>query len=496
MSSSDDYARRLALGTAINGTGAVVGVLLDLAVVGVLFRRLGSDAYGVVVLAQSLALWPYILESGIGYATVRMVSRRAVEPRLRPLLSTVALAYAALAAVSVAVGVAIGITLLGPVFDVPKAVLDDAKVAFCIISVAAGLRMLETFAKRVLVGDARLASVRMVEITRDVATFAFVILLVGDGGLVAAAWALLLGDVAATVVCVVFAVRYHPIGWLVVPDRDARHQVWSESRTVLAVGSVGLAWSRIDPFIVGIALGTPGAAVYGVVAKAYGTLQSLAELVVTGLMPATARVGVHMDERAMGRLFRRVLGICAAAVWPAAAVAIVFRDPIITRWLHVEPSGIGAAWWLAMLLAVIAVPATTASVVTAGANRLSEVLRLQIVLATINVAIGITLVNTIEVAAVFLGTIVATILITPRQLAITADVTQTPVRALIGDLERVGVLVAGAIVAFVAVRAAGVSDAIALVLVASVMVGYATLLVAWVIPRDELRRLLGRVSRA
>ena len=496
MGPTDDYARRLALGTVINGTGAVLGVLLDLAAVGVLFRRLGPDAYGVVVLAQSLALWPYILESGIGYATVRMVSRRAVEPRLGPLISTAALAYAALAVLSVALGFLIGLTLLEPVFDVPKAVLDDATVAFCIISVAAGLRMLETFAKRVLVGDARLASVRIVEITRDVATFGFIVLLVGDGALIAAAWALLLGDVAATAVCIVFAARAHPAGLLVVPDRDARRQVWSESRTVLAVSGVGLAWSRIDPFIVGIALGTPGAAVYGVVSKAYGTLQALAELLVTGLMPASARVGVHIEDKAMGRLFRRVLGVCAAAVWPAAAVAIVFREPIITRWLHVEPSGIGAAWWLAMLLAVVAVPATTASVVVAGANRLGEVLRLQIVLATLNVAIGIALVSTIEVAAVYLGSIVATVLITPRQLAITSHVTQTPVRDLVGDLQRVAALVAGATTAFVAIRASGVGDAVALALVAAVMVGYAALLAAWVIPRDEIRRLLGRLSRA
>jgi len=290
--------------------------------------------------------------------------------------------------------------------------------------------------------------------------------------------------------------RYRPRRFLTTPQATVRRQLWADSSKVMAVSGVGVAWSRVDPFIVGVALGPVGAATYGVAAKGYTTLQSITELAVTGLMPATARVGTHMNADAMGRLFRRAVAVSAAAVWLAAAFAIVFRTSIITRWLHDEPSGISGAWVAALALAAVSVPATAASVVIAGANRLFEVLRLQIVLAALNLAIGIALVNVIGVSAVFVGSIVAMVLMTPRELALTAEVTATSRRALLGDLDRVVLLAAGAGLAFVAIRVTGVPDAVALVLAAAVVVGYGVLLATWVIPRDELRRLLGRVSRA
>lgn len=489
--------RGLARGTAVNAAGALVGKVLELTAFAVALKRVGAGSFGVVVLAQSVSQWPFLLESGVGQTVVRILAAERREAGDDELLGTAVSIYLGLAMAGLAAGLAFSHLLLVPILDPPAVTRSEAILAFDIFVLAGAVRLATGFVPRALLGGTRLAALRLVALVRSVATLGMVLLIVGRGpGQVAGvAVAYLIGEVVAAVVGVAL-VRPGRIGLRLLRfSQPAASEHWRRSRPVLAANGMGLAASRIDPIIVAVALGAVATTTYGVVLRAYELLQSAMELVFLGLMPATARASAAGDPARVARLFRQSTTCAALLTWPAAAALALLGPEVLRAVVGHDPPGGAAALAAAMVLIVVVTVPTGAFYVLTGTGRVGDVVRVQALALPLNVAVSVSLVRPFGVAVVFVGSAMAEIVTMPRYVRVLRELSQASPRELLGGLARPAVLAAAFALALAGIQLAALTDVITLVAGAACAAVYAVAALMWVV-RVEFVGFTRRLPRS
>lgn len=441
----DNLGRRLARGTLLNALGGVATKAIELVTVAIALGRVGDVAFGVFVLAQSVTQWPYMLESGVGQGVVRAIAGDHADGGAREVLSAAFILYVLLAGLSLVLGLVFSHVLLSSVAHLHMALQNQAVRAFDLLAISSAVRMTTSFASRAFVGKGMLASVRLTELGRTGVMLVATLTLVAGGskGLVELATASVAGDLAAA------AIAFGILGWRVhlrffprelTQEAFAAH--WEQSRPVLATNLLSLAWRRADPLIVSLAAGAAATATYGVAIRIYELLQGAIELLSLGLMPLGAKVGRSVEQSRVQRLQGYVMFAIGLVVWPVAIVIGVYGAPIVRRVVGAPLPGLGAALAVAMTLVVIMTPSAVVYYVITGAGRIGDVLRVQAWAAVINFGVGITLVKGLGVAAVFVGSLVATVLVSGRYLSVTAEVLGADRLKLLRPLARLPVLAA------------------------------------------------------
>jgi O-antigen/teichoic acid export membrane protein len=314
----------------------------------------------------------------------------------------------------------------------------------------------------------------------------------GAGSLGSVAASLLLGDIAAALIGLVVLRPRRSLGLSVRrPSRAAFSDLWRSSRPLLAASGLSLGWTKTDAVIVGVGLGPGALTTYGVVVRVYELLRSGLEVIFVGLVPSTARYLDGGDRVGIARLHSRAVAYGALLIWPFAVTVTVFTPDLLRLWLHGGHfPGIHRAMAIAMALIVITTPAMSANFVLAGVDRIAPAVRAMLWVAPINLAVSIALLRSLDVSAVFVGTLVGTMLLVPRYLAIVAGAIDVDRSDLVGDLRRPVTLLAALTAALVAIRLAGLSDVTTAAGVAVLGLGYAAGALRWVVPPQDLRRLL------
>jgi O-antigen/teichoic acid export membrane protein len=487
----DDLAGRLVSGTAANVVGAVVGKVLDLVLLGLAVHRVGATAFGLVVIAQGLGMWPSLLEKGVGQTLVRLVAGDRTTEVFRSALTAGVLFYLVLGIMTVVVGVVFSHTALLRVFDTPKGLHHEAVLAADLIFVSAAIRLATSFAARVLVGRTSFVRLRAVELLRALAALLLGLVLVGGHptGIVGLAAALLIADVLAGALSVWY-VRHDLADFEL---RSVRRAVveehWRAARPVLAASGIGLAWSRVDPVIVGVGLGPTAATTYGIATAAYDMLQGFVEILYLGLLPTTTSLLAEGDGRRVGRLLARANVYVTMLVWPIAATLAVFSPEAVRIWFHADIAGVRPAMALAMALVVTSTVPTCLVTVIVGAGRVGSILRAQATAAVLNLAISIGLLAAFGVGAVFLGSVVGGALVAIRSSRVVREVIGgRAVDAWRGTVRPAALLLA-LLAAYAGVRVIGLEGvALASALAGALAVYLATALV-WLVPRGDVRHL-------
>jgi O-antigen/teichoic acid export membrane protein len=241
---------------------------------------------------------------------------------------------------------------------------------------------------------------------------------------------------------------------------------------------------------VAIALGPSGTAVYGVVYRVFDALRSGVELLCLGVMPATARLlGQGRHDRA-SVLFERSILYVSFTVWPLSALIAVFPDEALGAWLRAPfAAGVSPLRVAALLVIVISIPAVALYVV-AGAGRVGDVLGAQVAAAPVNLFVSVALVRPFGVSGVFVGTFVATLVITRRYLAVVAETVGTPVKRLVRTLLWPAALNL-ALVAFIVVGRLVLARPYEVILAGIACLAYGAVAISRM-PTDDLLRLLRR----
>lgn len=480
------------VGTATNAVGAAFGKGLDLVLLAVALRRIGAVAFGLVVVAQGLALWPTLLEKGVGQTMVRLVAGDRESESYRGALTAGVLFYALLGLLTAALGLTFARFAFVRVFDAPAALHRQTMLAVELLFLASAVRMGTGFVARVLVGRTSFARLRAVELARGATALACGLVLIGHrpAGLVGFAASLLAADLVAAALGVYFVraerSAFHP--------RSVRREVlithWREARPVLAASGIGLAWSRLDPVIIGVGLGAAAAATYGVAMAGFDMLQGLIEILYLGLLPTTASLLATGDGPRVGRLLAKANRYVTVIVWPVAATLAIFAPEIVRVWFRSEPPDVWPATALAMALIVTTTVPTCFIFVIVGAGRVGDVLRVQVWAAVVNLAISVGLLRPIGIGAVFLGSVVGGVLVAVRSSRVVADI----IGGRRGDgwhgTAGPAALVVALVAAFGMLRLTGLGG----VALGAAMVGllglYALNAVLWLVPRKDIRHLM------
>ena len=488
------HARRLVLGTAFNASGAAVGQIAEVVTVAVLLRELGAQAYGLIVLAQALAQWPNVLESGVGYAVIRLVARRGETDRTPERLFGAASAYLGLGLLTLVAGIAASHTLLVTLVDMSRALAADAPRAFDLMVVGAAVRVVAGFGRRTLAGADRWAALRASELVRDGTALlgALVFVGLGSGGVLCAAGVLLVAELlAGSVIALLLLGATAPD---IVATRDAAvfRSLWGDVRPVLGVTLVAMLWSRIDAVVVAVGLGASEVAVYGVVQKAFGLFQGSLETIFIGLMPAAAVAGGRLKEKYVQAITGRALRYAATLVWPVAVTGAVFGPRIVRVWIHRDFGPYRAAWYVAMALVIVMTPNVLASVIVTGANRLHQIFRPLVATTVLNVVVGVTLVGPLGVEAVFLGSLLGAVLLAIPYLRSVAEIVGGSVGGILRQAAVPVILVAvlGAVLA--AINAMAEDHLLVGAGVALAFLAYGAATLCWVVPVSDLRRIFAR----
>ncbi|MDQ6880381.1 MAG: oligosaccharide flippase family protein [Candidatus Dormibacteraeota bacterium] len=320
----------------INVGGRGLLTLLALVVTPVLVRRLGTDGYGIYVIAFSLGGLLSILDLGLTPAVVRLLSRAwhlQDKPRMEQIIGTAITTY-------LAVGVVFGgiVAMLVPwlttsVLHIAPNLRSAAQVALWLSTAGFLLNLMYAVFNAVPVALERfdLTVLRAVAVSLLTSAAVIVYALTG-GGLVGVMVINVVGNAVAVALFIAVS-RFLLPGLHMRPqfNRDIFLAIARFSGFKFAGSLGGLLTYRFDQIAIGAFLGVRAAGVYVVPATAATRVVALLTDMVLPLFPRISKVTA--DPAAIRSLLLRTTRMMALLAAPAFTVLFVFADPIIRAWI-------------------------------------------------------------------------------------------------------------------------------------------------------------------
>lgn len=392
-----------------------VTILIQLALVPFMVRRLGDDGYGLWTLSFSVLGFLSLADFGLTTGVVRFVAECKGSgdlDRRNRMLSTVSVVYGVLALACVVVLAAFTPFYAGA-FDIPEGSRREAELVLWILasrSIAVSL----PFAvwRSAVFGDRHIFLFNVLEAAGVVlwAAGAFAVLLLG-GGIVAVSIANVTALAVQFGAFFVAAYRLVPglkVSWRLA-DRGLLREAASVGLSQLVVGISSLVLLRTAPIIVKLRLTLSDVALYGVVLK-------VAENVLLGLkqgIHVLAPLAAELSGRGDRVAIRRVVVTGARLTFAPAAVIAAVGWALGQQALHWWIGPDYARGWvvLGILLTSMALvmPQTVASTVftMTGLHRLTSYAALAGV--ALNLGSSLLFAHIFDLEGVALGTLAATL---------------------------------------------------------------------------------------
>ncbi len=401
--------RRSVLTNYLNtATTAVVALVMT----PVLVHGLGTEAYGIWVLAGSLALYLELLEFGFGLATVKFVAHHSSLNDRPGLVRVVATSFWILAVPGViALVLGAGIALaFSHIFTVPADLETAAAVVVLVIAFDLALSIPSDTFGGTLLGLQRFdlvnGTLMVVLVAQAVSWF---LVLEAGGGLVELAVVTvalsLLGQLA----------RYLLARRLVPGISVARRYFDRELVRPLAGLSAWLAISqtsllviqRLDVVIVGVVLGVRAAAVYAVGQKLAFAVERFVMPTVKMFFPWSSELAAREDEPGLRSSLLTGTRLSLAVGAPLCLALILFAEPVIHAWVG---SGFEEAGRVVVFLAAATVAAAlgrTGLLMLQGVGRARPTALIAFGEAVANVTLAIVLAHLMGVDGVALAALIA-----------------------------------------------------------------------------------------
>jgi O-antigen/teichoic acid export membrane protein len=340
----------------INVGGRGLLTLLALAVTPVLVRRLGTDVYGIYVIAFSLGGLLAILDLGLTPAVVRILSRAWHEkdkPRMERIIGTALTTYVVLGVVFGGVVALLVPWLTTSVLHISPNLRAAAEAALWLSTGGFLLNLMYAVFNAVPVALERFDLTVLRTVAVSLLTSAAVIIYVlAGGGLVGVMVINVVGNAVAVALFIA-------VSRLLLPGLSMRPRFDRESFFAIArfsgfkfAGSIGgLLTYRFDQIAIGAFLGVRAAGVYVVPATAATRILALLTDMVLPLFPRISKLAA--DPALVRSLLLRSVRMMALLAAPTFAVLFVFADAIIRNWIGGEQGrtlaieGEGTLRWLA-----------------------------------------------------------------------------------------------------------------------------------------------------
>jgi O-antigen/teichoic acid export membrane protein len=360
----------LARNMAFNVGGRALLTLLALAVTPVLVRRLGTDVYGVYVLAFTFGGVLSVLDLGLTPAVVMLFSRawNAKDTvRMDRIIGTALTTYLVVGLVMGGIVAAAVPWLTTAVLHVSPRLLPAAQAALWLSTAGFLLSLMFSVFNAVPISLERFDLVVLRTVGVSLLTTATVIVYVLAGGGLVGVMAINVAGNALALILFIAVTRFLVPRLSLRPrfDREIALAIGRFSGIKFA-GSIGaLLTYRFDQVAIGAFLGILATGVYVVPATAATRVFALLADIVLPLFP---RISKRFDNPAAVRsLFLRSMRLMALAAGPTFVLIFVFADWVIRAWIGGEAGrtlaseGAATFRWLAaayLIQSLAIVPAT------------------------------------------------------------------------------------------------------------------------------------------
>jgi O-antigen/teichoic acid export membrane protein len=403
--------------TAVNAAGSLVGVLVTLLLTPLLIRRLGSDAYGVWVLATTLTFGVgYLSFADLGFeqAAVRYIAQaRAAgdSDQVSRILSSTFTLFSGVALVLTPPLVA----LAGPlahVFAVPVGLKHAATLAFAFVLAQFLFELPARAFAALLEGGQRYGVWQLTRLVQAVVTSGLMAATVLMGHGIAALGRVTLLASAITFVVSVIAAR------CAVPEARLSWRFVSiaELRALSRFGGqlfvfrlLSSLYRQLDKTVIGLMLTTTAVTTYEIGNKIYASAALVQSLATSALVPAVA-FSREKIELLRDMLIRGTSYTLAIALPPTTA-AFIFAAPLIRTWIGAghEAATAPARWLLVALVPGFTVAVGQTMLIALG--RIGPMVWMVIGWTAVNAALSLVLVGPWGVDGVIIATLIATVML-------------------------------------------------------------------------------------
>ena len=426
-------ARLLASGALLQQVAQASGLLVLLAIVTILARRLSVAELGAYGLVASLAGYLLVLRNSVAASAVRAMAG-AVEPGERARM------FSAAAALYAVVGLATGLLIAAAALAIAAFILEgelarDARIGglglglLTAVGIAATINLDALRAEREFIRAARteIAAVLLYLAMMLVLIFAGV----GLGALMAASGAIPLfsGTLAALV-----ARRAAPELRLI-RSGVTRPRVMAIVPTagwLLVVELSNLAMYASGRLILGGYRSPAAVGLYEGPVRAHNLLYALGSALAVPVVPTASRYVATGDDRRLRELVVRGTRYTLALFVPVCVTLIVLAAPILDVWLGDRYSDGGAAlailvsYWL-LYGGLVVTPGFLV-----GAGRAREVARIMVVAALANLVLSLVLTPELGLEGPALGTAIPFFVAFPFLLRLGLSAAGVPLRQILG----------------------------------------------------------------
>ncbi|UGS38710.1 hypothetical protein DSM104329_05140 [Capillimicrobium parvum] len=413
--------------TVANGAGAVAGVLITLVMTPLLIDRLGTEAYGIWILATTLTFgFGYLSFADLGFeqAAARYVAIARADgdiEQMNRVLSTGFFILAAIGLVLTPIFMALAVPLVD-LFNVPEDMRHEATWAFALVMAQLAFELPGRGFASALEGAQRFGVLQIVRLVQGIliAVAMAVTVLTGNG--IAVLGAATLGATIAVFVLGWVAMR------LAVPDaritprlfsRTVVRELWHFGSRLFGFRLLSSVYRQLDKTIIGVALAASFVTTYEVANKLYGSAALVQSLATSSLVPAVAYSRANAEK--LRAILLRGSNYTLAIALPVTLAGIIFASPLIRTWIG--ESQVQAALPAQLLLLSLA-PGFLIAVgqtMLVALGRMNELLILAALWTAINVGLSIWFVQMWEINGVIVATLIATVALVPPNIWLFLD---------------------------------------------------------------------------
>jgi O-antigen/teichoic acid export membrane protein len=415
--SAEGSATRLVRGTVINALSSGAGAFFTLLLTPLLIHRLGTEAYGVWILATTLTFGVGYLsftDLGLEQAAVRFMAQARASGDVELFNSYLSTAFFALAAITAAVTPVL-VLLAHPLtglFSIPPHLEASATIAFQFVLAQLAFDLPSRAFSAVLESAQRYTLWQLTRIIQAVLVSGLLAYAVLSGGGIAelgrASFAAAAGSFLVTAAVATFSV---PGGRLSL--RAVNRETWRELRSfsgdLITFRILSSIYRQIDKTVIGIILGASFVTTYEIGNKLYSTAALVQSLATSALVPTVAFSFRHRD-RLQDMLLRGTSYTLAVCV-PVTIGGFIFASPLIKTWIGSSyGSAVAPARWLLVTLIPSYLIVVGQSMLV-GLGRVRPMLWMVATWTVLNLVLSVALAKPLGVIGVVIATLIPSVLL-------------------------------------------------------------------------------------
>lgn len=333
-------SRLLVRNTVLNFTGQVIPLFVGIITIPFIIHGLGAERFGILSLAWIVIGYFSFFDLGLGRATTKFVAEalgKGQIDKLPHLIWTSLVTHLLLGLIGGLILAVLVPLFVEKVFNIPAAMIGEAKSSFIILSASIPLILISTVSRGVLEANQRFDLVNAVHIPSSCLTFLLPALgLLLGFGLPGILVLLIIARLGTALVYLMFCLNTYPTlkrGFSFNPKLIMPLASYGGWITVSNV--VGPALTYSDRFLIGSLMSMAAVAYYTVPFDIVTRLWIIPTSLVMTLFPTFSALGATRRED-LKVLYIRALKYLFLGIGPMVLILIVFAGDILRLWLGMD----------------------------------------------------------------------------------------------------------------------------------------------------------------